>query len=83
MPDFVSTYSESILMLAADTRLYPEKDGGRVFHAAPDCAAIPERARDAPEAFSADQLEQSPYSLLSACPVCFGTQGTEENGENK
>ena len=33
MPDSVSTYSESILMLAADTRLYPEKDGGRVFHA--------------------------------------------------
>ena len=50
MPDSVSTYSESILMLDADTRLYPEKDGGRVFHA----------ARDAPEAFSADQLEQKP-----------------------
>ena len=26
----------------------------------PDFAAIPERARDAPEAFSADQLEQKP-----------------------
>ncbi len=35
MPDSVSTYSESILMLDADTRLYPEKDGGRVFHAPP------------------------------------------------
>ena len=38
MPDSVSTYSEPILMLAADTRLYPEKDGGRVFHAAPPIA---------------------------------------------
>ena len=38
MPDSVSTYSESILMLDADTRLYPEKDGGRVFHAAPPIA---------------------------------------------
>ena len=83
MPDSVSTYSESILMLAADTRLYPEKDGGRVFHAAPDCAAIPEHARDAPEAFSADQLEQSPYSLLSACPVCFKTKSVSESGESK
>ena len=84
MPDSVSTSSESLLMLDADTLLYLEKDGGRVFHAAPpDCAAIPEHARDAPEAFSADQLEQSPYRLLSACPVCFGTQGTEENGGNK
>lgn len=83
MPDSVSTYSESILMLAADTRLYPEKDGGRVFHAAPDCAAIPERACDAPEAFSADQLEQSPYSLLSACPVYFKTKIVSESGESK
>ena len=71
MPDSVSTYSESILMLDADTRLYPEKDGGRVFHAPP---------RDAPEAFSADQLEQSPYSLLSACPVCFKTKSVSESG---
>lgn len=74
MPDFVSTYSESILMLDADTRLYPEKDGGRVFHVSSDCAAIPERTRDAPEAFSADHPEQSPYSLLSACPVCLKTK---------
>lgn len=84
MPDSVSTYSESILMLDADTRLYLEKDGGRVFHAAPpDCAAIPERAHDAPEAFSADQLEQSPYSLLSAYPVCFKTKSVSESGESK
>lgn len=84
MPDSVSTYSESILMLDADTRLYPEKDGGRVFHAAPlDCAAIPERACDALGAFSADQLEQSPYSLLSACPVCFKTKSVSESGESK
>ena len=83
MSDSVSTYSESILMLDADTRLYPEKDGGRVFHAPPDCAAIPERTRDAPEAFSADQLEQIPYSLLSACPVCFKTKSVSESGESK
>ena len=83
MPDFVSTYSESILMLDADMHLYPEKDGGRVFHATPDCAAIPESARDALEAFSADQLEQSPYSLLSACPVCFKTKSVSESGESK
>ncbi len=44
-------------MLDADTLLYLEKDGGRVFHATPDCAAIPESARDALETFSADQLE--------------------------
>lgn len=48
-----------------------------------DCAAIPERARDALEAFSADQLEQSPYSLLSACPVCFKTKSVSESGESK
>ena len=64
-------------------RLYLEKDGGRVFHSTPDCTAIPESARNALETFSADLLDQSPYSLLSACPVCFGTQGTEENGGNK
>ncbi len=83
MPDSVSTYSESILMLDADTRLYPEKDGGRVFHATPDCAAIPESARDALETFSADQLEQSPYSLLQPCPECFKTKSASESGENK
>lgn len=49
----------------------------------PDCASIPERARDAPEAFSADQLEQSPYSLLSACLVCFKTKSVSESGESK
>lgn len=84
MPDSVSSYSESILMLDADTRLYPEKDGGRVFHAAPpDCTAIPECARDVPEAFSADQLKQSPYSLLNACPVCFKTKSVTESEESK
>ena len=83
MPDSVSTYSESILMLDADTRLYPEKDGGRVFHATPDCAAIPESARDALETFSADQLEQSPHSLLSAYPVCFMTKSVSESGESQ
>ncbi len=84
MSDSVSTYSESILMLNADTRLYPEKDGGRVFHAAPpDCAAVPERACDAPEAFSADQLEQSPYSLLQPCPECFKTKSVSKSGESK
>ena len=49
----------------------------------PDCAAIPERARNAPEVFFADQLEQSPYSLLSACPVCFKTKSVSESGESK
>ena len=49
----------------------------------PDCAAIPERTRDALEAFSADQLEQSPYSLLSACPVCLKTKSVSESGESK
>ena len=49
----------------------------------PDCAAISERTCDAPEAFSADQLEQSPYSLLSACPVCFKTKSVSESGESK
>ena len=83
MPDSVSTSSESLLMLDADTLLYLEKDGGRVFHATPDCAAIPKRARDALEAFSADQLEQSPYSLLSACPVCFKMKSVSESGESK
>ena len=73
MPDSVSTYSESILMLDADTRLYPEKNGGRVFHA----------ARDALEAFSADQLEQSPYSLLSTCPVCLKTKSVSESEESQ
>jgi hypothetical protein len=49
----------------------------------PDCAAIPERTRDAPEAFSADQLEQSPYSLLQPCPECFKTKSVSESGESK
>ncbi len=83
VPDSVSTYSESLLMLDADTLLYLEKDGGRVFHATPDCAAIPESARDALETFSADQLEQSPYSLLQPCPECFKTKSASESGENK
>lgn len=83
MPDFIFTYGESIVMPDADTRLYPEKDGGRVFHVSSDCAAIPEHARDALEAFSADQLEQSPYRLLSACPVCFKTKSVSESGERK
>lgn len=82
-PDSVSTHNESTLMIDADTTLYLEKDGGRVFHSTPDCTAIPESARNTLETFSADLLDQSPYSLLSACPVCFGTQGTEENGGNK
>ena len=83
VPDSVASHNESTLMIDADTTLYLEKDGGRVFHSTPDCTAIPESARNALETFSADLLDQSPYSLLSACPVCFGTQGTEENGENK
>ena len=82
-PDSVSTHNDSTLMIDADTNLYVEKDGGAVFHATPDCAAIPESARDALEAFSADQLEQSPYSLLSACPVCFETKSASESGEDK
>ena len=83
VPDSVSTSSESLLMLDADTLLYLEKDGGRVFHATPDCAAIPESARDALETFSADQLEQSPYSLLQPCPECFKTKSASESGESK
>ncbi|MFR0859594.1 MAG: M56 family metallopeptidase [Christensenellales bacterium] len=83
VPDSVASHNESTLMIDADTTLYLEKDGGRVFHSTPDCTAIPESARNALETFSADLLDQSPYSLLSACPVCFGTQGTEENGGNK
>ena len=79
MPDFVSTYSESILMPDASIRRRMAAE----FSIPPDCAAIPERARDAPEAFSADQLEQSPYSLLSACPVCFKTKSVSESGESK
>ena len=82
-PDSVSTHNDSTLMIDADTNLYVEKDGGAVFHATPDCAAIPESARDALEAFSAERLEQSPYSLLSACPVCFETKSASENGESK
>ena len=83
VPDSVASHNEFTLMIDADTTLYLEKDGGRVFHSTPDCTAIPESARNALETFSADLLDQSPYSLLSACPVCFGTQGTEENGGNK
>lgn len=83
VPDSVASHNESTLMIDADTTLYLEKDGGRVFHSTPDCTAIPESARNALETFSADLLDQSPYSLLSACPVCFGTQDTEENGGNK
>lgn len=79
----VATHSESVLMLDADTRLYVEKDGGRGFHSTPNCTAIPESARDALEAFSAEQLGQSPYSLLSACPVCFETKSASESGEGK
>lgn len=82
-PDSVATHNESVLMLDADTRLYVEKDGGRVFHSTPDCTAISESARDALEAFSAEQLGQSPYSLLSACPVCFETKSASESGESK
>ena len=79
MPDSVSTYSESILMLDADTRLYPEKDGGRVFHTALRLRRHSRTRPDALEAFSADQLEQSPYRLLSACPVCFKTKSVSES----
>lgn len=82
-PDSVSTHNDSTLMIDADTNLYVEKDGGAVFHATPDCAAISESARDALEAFSAERLEQSPYSLLSACPVCFETKSASESGEDK
>lgn len=81
VPDSVATHNESILMIDADTTLYLEKDGGRVFHAASDCAAIPESSRGALETFSADQLEQSPYSLLSPCPVCFETRSASEGGK--
>lgn len=80
MPDFVSTYSESILMPDASIR---RRMAAEFSTLSPDCAAIPERARDAPEAFSANQLEQSPYSLLSACPVCFKTKSVSESGESK
>lgn len=82
-PDSVATHNESTLMIDADTTLYLEKDGGTVFHATPDCAAIPESARNALETFSADQLEQSPYSLLSPCPVCLKTKTASENNESK
>ena len=82
-PDSVSTHTDSTLMIDADTTLYLEKDGGAVFHATPDCTAIPESSRDALEAFSADLLEQSPYSLLNACPICFELHGAKENGETK
>ena len=84
-PDSVATHNESVLMIDADTTLYLEKDGGTVFHSTPDCTAIPESARNVLEAFSADLLEQSPYSLLSACPVCFETKSTSasESGEGK
>ena len=78
-----STHNDSTLMIDADTNLYVEKDGGTVFHANPDCAAIPEGARDALETFSTERLEQSPYSLLSACPVCFETKSASESGEDK
>ena len=81
VPDSVASHTESTPMIDADTTLYLEKDGGRVFHMNPDCTAIPESARNALEAFSANLLEQSPYSLLNACPVCFKTQSAEENGE--
>ena len=82
-PDSVSTHTDSTLMIDADTTLYLEKDGGAVFHATPDCTAIPESSRDALEAFSADLLEQSPYSLLNACPICFELHRAKENGETK
>ena len=70
-------------MIDADTTLYLEKDGGRVFHSTPDCTAIPDSARNALETFSADLLDHSPYSLLSACPVCFQTKNVSESGESK
>lgn len=79
MPDSVSTYSESILMPDASIRRRMAAE----FSIPPDCAAIPESARDALETFSADQLEQSPYSLLQPCPECFKTKSASESGENK
>ena len=82
-PDSVASHHESTLMIDTDATLYLEKDGGTVFHMNPDCTAIPESARDALEAFSADLLGQSPYSLLSACPVCFETKSASESGESK
>lgn len=51
MPDFVSIYSESILMPDASIR---RRMAAEFSTLPPDCAAIPERTRDAPEAFSAD-----------------------------
>lgn len=80
MPDFVSTYSESILMPDASIR---RRMAAEFSTLPPDCAAIPERARDALETFSADQLEQSPYSLLQPCPECFKTKSASESGESK
>ncbi|MFR6378164.1 MAG: hypothetical protein ACLUN5_17645 [Oscillospiraceae bacterium] len=35
VPDSVTSHNESTLMIDADTTLYLEKDGGRVFHSTP------------------------------------------------
>ena len=83
MPASVSTYSESILMLDADTRLYPEKDGGRVFHAPPISPPFPNAPAMRWKHFPPTNLNKSPYRLLSACPVCLKTKSVSESGESK
>lgn len=59
----------SIPLPDGDTPLYYNPDGGKYYHSAEACYAVKDKYLPL-TAFRYDELEEEPYSALTACPNC-------------
>ncbi len=52
------------------TKLYYNKDGGKLYHLDPDCTSIASRYRPLKSSFTYKDINKSPYNKLKPCTKC-------------
>lgn len=55
---------------SAKTKLYYNKDGGKKYHADPNCSSVAQKYQPLSGSFTYKDLNKSPYTRLEPCAVC-------------